>query len=96
MGTFEVMIGLSKFENFAKTVDTIVHNKSELETYLDEGVFSCKSSSTDFDALEWWKSNSLKFKILSKMACEILSIPITTVASESTFSADGRIIDQYC
>ena len=30
------------------------------------------------------------------MACEILSIPITMVASESTFSADGRFIDAYC
>ncbi|KAA3469654.1 zinc finger BED domain-containing protein RICESLEEPER 2-like [Gossypium australe] len=37
----------------------------------------------DFDALEWWKVNNIKFRILSKMTCEILSIPITTVASES-------------
>ncbi|XVF67147.1 hypothetical protein PTKIN_Ptkin10aG0097300 [Pterospermum kingtungense] len=29
------------------------------------------------------------------MACEILSIPITTVASEAAFSVVGRIIDSY-
>ncbi|KAK5845549.1 hypothetical protein PVK06_001740 [Gossypium arboreum] len=29
------------------------------------------------------------------MACEILSIPITTMASESAFSASGRVIDSY-
>ncbi|XP_057465854.1 uncharacterized protein LOC130755510 [Actinidia eriantha] len=30
------------------------------------------------------------------MACDILSIPINSVASESTFNAGGRVIDPYC
>ncbi|KAI8563682.1 hypothetical protein RHMOL_Rhmol03G0128200 [Rhododendron molle] len=29
------------------------------------------------------------------MACDILSISITSMASESTFSAGGRVIDPY-
>ena len=37
----------------------------------------------------------MKFIILSKMACDILSIPIIVVASKSTFSASNRVIDTY-
>ena len=76
--------------------DIIPGNKSEIEMYLDEGVYKPGNEEyEDFDALNWWKDNSLKFRHLSKMARDILSIPITTVASESAFCAGGRVLDQY-
>ncbi|KAA8517245.1 hypothetical protein F0562_017503 [Nyssa sinensis] len=79
-----------------KTVDTIQPSKFDLDIYLDESAIICAEGSTNkFDIMEWWKANTLKFHILSKMAREILSIPITSVASESTFSAGGRVIDPY-
>ncbi|KAG8380971.1 hypothetical protein BUALT_Bualt06G0071900 [Buddleja alternifolia] len=49
----------------------------------------------DFDVLGWWKTHSLKYKILSTMVKDILAIPIATVASEATFSAGTRVIDKY-
>ncbi|XP_039034843.1 zinc finger BED domain-containing protein RICESLEEPER 2-like [Hibiscus syriacus] len=77
-GKGKIMTGRSKFERYIRSVKTVDDVKSELDTYL-EGVFICKENFGDFDALEWWKV--IKFQILSKMAIEILSIPITTIAS---------------
>ena len=91
-----VIIGRSKYEKYVRSVNTVQHVKSKLDTYLEEEIFICKENFNEFDVLEWWKANNLKFQILSKMACEILSIPITMVASESTFSVGGRVIDAYC
>ncbi|KAG2706224.1 hypothetical protein I3760_05G094400 [Carya illinoinensis] len=91
-----VMSGKSIFESFVRMNDTIHPVKSDLDVYLEEYVYICsEDSDLHFDALEWWKVNDLKYRILSKMARDILSIPITTVASESTFSAGGRVIDPY-
>ena len=60
--------GRSLYEKHLKEVVTQSSDiKSELDTYLEEGVFICEDNSSDFDALAWWKANNLKFRILSKM-----------------------------
>ncbi|XP_042467566.1 zinc finger BED domain-containing protein RICESLEEPER 2-like [Zingiber officinale] len=84
----------AQFSSYIKNVDSVEQVKSELEVYLDEGCVICEDE-TGFDALSWWRINNLKFRILTKMACDVLSIPITTVASESTFSDGGRVIDPH-
>ncbi|KAF7143240.1 hypothetical protein RHSIM_Rhsim05G0020900 [Rhododendron simsii] len=92
----KVVTGRSKYESFVRQSDSIQPVKSDLDIYLEEGVYICQQGmDSEFDALEWWKANSLKYRILSKMARDILSIPITSVASESTFSAGSRVIDPY-
>lgn len=52
-------------------------------------------SEKSFDVLEWWRVHALKYKILSSLAKDILAIPVTSVASEATFSAGSRVIDKY-
>nr|DAD21601.1 TPA_asm: hypothetical protein HUJ06_023064 [Nelumbo nucifera] len=89
--------GWSKLMSYVKRVETIPSPKSELDMYLEEGVYICEEemSHYEFNALEWWKANNLKYWVLSKMAVEILAIPISTIASEAIFSVGGRVIDSY-
>jgi len=65
---------------------------SELDKYLDEYRLD---HTIDLDILSGWKINKNWFPSLSNMARDILSIPITTVASESCFSMGGRILTKW-
>lgn len=63
--------------------------KSELEYYLDEPILPW---SEDFDILNWWKTNGIKYPTLQMVARDFLAVPVSTVASESAFSTGGRVI----
>ncbi|KAI3681210.1 hypothetical protein L6452_35995 [Arctium lappa] len=86
--------GLSELLLDVLSGETLVNRvKSELDMYLEEGCFF--SQDYKFNVLAWWKEQSNTFRILSRMAINILAVPITTVASEATFSVGGRVIDLY-
>ena len=50
---------------------------------------------SELDVLEHWKNQQKRYPDLSIMASDVLSIPITTVASESAFSIGARILTKY-
>ncbi|TXG51379.1 hypothetical protein EZV62_023903 [Acer yangbiense] len=60
-----------------------VKEKYELDCYLEEKTLP---GSHGFDILGWWKLNEIKYPIMSEIARDILAIPISMVASESSFS----------
>ncbi|MFS7921777.1 putative HAT dimerization domain, ribonuclease H-like superfamily [Helianthus anomalus] len=66
--------------------------ESELKRYLDEPRMNFDIR---FDILKWWKQNTIRFPVVSRMARDILAIQISTVASESAFSTGGRVLDAY-
>ncbi|XP_075507271.1 zinc finger BED domain-containing protein DAYSLEEPER-like [Primulina tabacum] len=66
--------------------------KTELDHYLEDKVLP---RNVDFDILEWWKTNGIKYPTLMRMARDLLAITISTVASESTFSTDGRLVSSH-
>ncbi|KAJ1696739.1 hypothetical protein LUZ63_005251 [Rhynchospora breviuscula] len=80
--------GLKDFLNVRKTSEPF---KSELEEYLTEPL-DLASMDDDFDILAWWKLKVPKYPIMAKMTRDILAVPISTVASESTFSSAGRTL----
>ncbi|XP_031106232.1 zinc finger BED domain-containing protein RICESLEEPER 2-like [Ipomoea triloba] len=83
------------FDAFCAQVETSVPNKSELVDYLEKGRLKTTEVPSNFCCLDWWKMNRLQYPILSRMAVDILAIPVSTVASEATFSAGTRVIDSY-
>jgi hypothetical protein len=66
--------------------------KSELDKYLAE---ETENTDMKIDLLVRWKACEQRFPILSRMARDVLAIPISTVASESAFSTSGRILDDF-
>lgn len=48
-----------------------------------------------FDILNWSKTISSRFKVLSKIAKDILAIFLSIVTSDSGFSTSGRLIDSF-
>ena len=60
--------GWSEFNEFVKKNESVQPQKSELDNYLEEGVYICDDNSKAFDVLAWWQANSLRYRILSRMA----------------------------
>uniref|UniRef100_A0A803L1D2 BED-type domain-containing protein n=1 Tax=Chenopodium quinoa TaxID=63459 RepID=A0A803L1D2_CHEQI len=79
------------FDNFSSS-KSYVAAKSDLQIYLEEPLIP---RATNINILYHWKTNVVRYPILSKMARDILAIPISTVASESAFSTGGRVLDCY-
>nr|GEX86026.1 hypothetical protein [Tanacetum cinerariifolium] len=71
--------------------------KTVLDRYLTEDIEgeSAYFESDNFTGLGWWKKRSPAFLILSLVARDILAIPVSTVASKSTFGTGGRVLDSF-
>ncbi|PIA55464.1 hypothetical protein AQUCO_00700036v1 [Aquilegia coerulea] len=66
---------------------------NELQRYLSEPILT--EFDKEFDVLSWWRANKQRFPILSMMARDVLAVPVSTVASESAFSAGRRVLSDY-
>ncbi|CAL0309723.1 unnamed protein product [Lupinus luteus] len=82
----------NEFGEFQHATYGSTSNESDLKAYMDEKMCDYRE---DLDILEYWKSVEFKYHALSFMTRDILSAPITIIASESSFNIGGCILDKY-
>lgn len=87
----EPLDGLSDFDIYISEI-TSHDMKSELDQYLEEPLLP---RVPEFDVLSWWNENRTKYPTLSRMASDVLSIPISTVAPDSVFDTDVKKMDDH-
>lgn len=83
---------LSDYECYISDFTGIQQYKSELDEYLEEPLLP---GVEEFDILSWWRENGLRYPTLSKIASDVLSIPISTVSAEFVFDTEIRKMDSY-
>ncbi|WZY93369.1 hypothetical protein YC2023_065698 [Brassica napus] len=91
--THDVPAGYGGFYAFFSQ-KAVGSGKSALDIYLDEPLLDY-AAHKKLNVLHYWRDNSARFRELATMAREVLSIPITTVASESSFSIGSRVLNKY-
>lgn len=84
--------GLSDFDVYISETSENQQTKSELDCYLEEVL---TPRSPEFDVLSWWRLHKDQYPTLSKMACDILSIPVSSVARDLVFDTEIRRIDYH-
>ncbi|CAO2201317.1 unnamed protein product [Urochloa humidicola] len=65
---------------------------TELTAYLDSDTVT--QYDDDFCVLSWWHEHKRSYPVLSILAKDVLTVPVSTISSESAFSTTGRIIEE--
>ena len=80
----------SWYERFLE-VEQYVGYSNVVEKYLVE---NCDGrNDVNSKILGWWKDNSNRYQVFSKVDKDVLDVPIFNIASKSTFNTGGCIID---
>ncbi|KAL2505829.1 Zinc finger BED domain-containing protein DAYSLEEPER [Abeliophyllum distichum] len=85
----------SSFSLFPSTNETNFRDVPlELARYFGHDMLNLldEDERNNFDILRWWRQNERQYPIVSIIARDLLTPPVSTVASESAFSTDGRML----
>ena len=81
------------FKSRKKTTTSFPNNTTDIDRYLSVETIPFEDNE-DFDILEWWKKQQIKYPVLSIIARDVLTVPMSTVASEVAFSAGRRVVSK--
>jgi len=68
--------------------------RNEMDGYIEDDVEDSHPN-VEFEILKWWRMKLMKYYIFSRMARDILAIPMSIVSSESAFSTGSRVLDLF-
>lgn len=80
-----------EFDLYIEETSSTWSQKSELDLYFGEDVYQANGLEENFDILYWWKVHAVKYPVLSTMARDILSIPVSSFRADS----ESRVLNQY-
>jgi hAT family C-terminal dimerisation region len=81
------VVNLLYTPSLLKSLDKEEVAQNEMEEYLDLAQIGLNNN-----PLEWWKSHSVKFPILSEISKIYLAVPATSTPSERLFSDAGNLL----
>jgi hypothetical protein len=70
----------------------LFESQSELLSYLDTDPIS--EYDDNFNILSWWSDHTRVYPVLSILAKDVMTVHVSTISSESTFSLVGRVIEE--
>ena len=65
---------------------------NELAAYLNDRPLIVHDED-DFNILDWWRDHKQTYPVLSILARDVLTVPVSTTSSEGTFSLSGRVLE---
>jgi hypothetical protein len=65
---------------------------SELSSYLDSDTKT--KFGLDFNILSWWQRHNQTYPILSILARDVMTVHVSTISSEYTFSLASRVLEE--
>ena len=81
------------FKSRKNAITSSSNNTTDIDRYLSVETIPFEDNE-DFEILEWWKKQQIKYPVLSVIARDVLTMPVSTVASEAAFSACGRVVSK--
>ena len=81
------------FKSRKKATTSSSNNTTYIDRYLSVETISFEDNE-DFDILELWKKQQIRYPVLSIIACDLLIVHVSTEVTEFAFSAGGRVVSK--